>query len=77
MKKSFEDIAKGLPILKETERMCQLIAGDMEFRRQQLWYEVIKPLVTKNVGNLSPYPDLKNSDDYDTVYHHLAEILDF
>jgi len=73
--KTFNEISNEVPILKELERLCELRAMDQYNSLSHFWYQVAKPIVTKNVGSNSPNPDLSSSEVYDTVYHHLAEKL--
>lgn len=75
MTMKFETIAESIPILKELERVCELIRMDHENKLINAWYQIIKPIIVENVGSNSPYPEFKNSKSYDAVYEHLSKKL--
>ncbi len=73
--KTFDEISKDIPFLKEVERICCLVRMDQANRANEIWYKVIKPVVVKNVGFEAQDEDYKDSESYDTVYRHLCNIL--
>jgi len=72
---NFDEISKDVMILKELEIICKMIADRKYWESNQIWYNIIKPVVVKNVGNLSSDPKYRSSEWYDCVYHHLAKTL--
>ena len=75
-KKNFDQIATELPMLREIETLCRLFRQNQVSKANAVWYEVIKPVVVKSVGNMSSYPAFKSSEAYDVVYQHLSDVLD-
>jgi len=73
--KTFDEISKDIPILKEVERICELVAMDKANQLERVWYKIIKPAIVDNVGFSSPYPEYKGHEEHDTVYAHLSKKL--
>jgi len=71
--KSFKKIAGKVTILDQLELLCDAVENANYGRSQQIWYEIIKPIVVRSVGSAGEYPEFTSSEDYDTVYKHLAK----
>jgi hypothetical protein len=74
-KMSFEDMSKINPTLALLERLCELVHTDTQNRLYRYWYETIKPVMARNVGTASAYPELQDSATYRRAYEHLCSKL--
>jgi len=73
MAKTFEEIAEKVRILNQLELLCDAVASANWERSRQIWYEIIKPVVVKNVGFDNGSDEFNSTEDYETVYEHLSK----
>ena len=71
----FDEVCRKLPVMRDIEAACQGLADKKYYEMNRFWYDVIKPVVVKKVGNNADFEELRSSECYSMVYDHLCQIL--
>ena len=72
---TFDDIAKEHEVLNELEEICTLLKSRSDGRLNHIWYSIIKPAMSREVGFDSNDDRFRNTEAYEIVYNHLCKKL--